>query len=215
MSGIVRKLAEGDCLLTANYANCSEYLGPHRRFILWVQGCERNCMGCISPEMQSLTGGTALSVESLFNMIADSHKIYGTEGMTISGGEPFYQADRLCGLISRVRECFDFGVIIYTGYTLDELEKSGGEDVLRLVNMADVIVDGEYISELDDDRGMRGSSNQRVIMLSDRYRSCEDYFDSLSGRKNHIYIKDGKMQFIGIPSGATKRIINLVSDREV
>ncbi len=148
---------------------------------------------------------------SLSDLIADSHRIYGTEGMTIRGGEPFYQADRLCGLISRVRERVDFGVIIYTGYTLDELKKSGEGDVLRLIDMADAVIDGEYISELDDDRGMRGSSNQRVIMLSDRYSDCVEYFDSLSGRKNHIYIKDGRMQFIGIPSGATKRIINLVS----
>ena len=34
----------------------------------------------------------------------------------------------------------------------------------------DLLIDGEYIRELDDGKSLRGSSNQRVWILTDKYR---------------------------------------------
>lgn len=40
-------------------------LGPYSRFGLWVQGCRRNCPGCVSPDTHSLSGGYEKEVGEL------------------------------------------------------------------------------------------------------------------------------------------------------
>ncbi|MBR6600115.1 MAG: hypothetical protein IKK88_07415, partial [Oscillospiraceae bacterium] len=65
----------------------------------------------------------------------------------------------------------------------------------------------EYLSEYDDNLGLRGSSNQRIIFLSDRYKECADIYTENQGRKNRIIISDKKFQMIGIPSIETKKIL--------
>lgn len=49
---------------------------------------------------------------------------------------------------------------IYTGFTMDELERM---NMLEKMNMVDVIVDGPYIEELRDiTLPFIGSSNQKI-----------------------------------------------------
>ena len=66
---------------------------------------------------------------------------------------------------------FDPGVIVYTGYCFEELKEVPGADAL--LAQTDLLIDGPYIQELDDGRSLRGSSNQRIIPLTDRYANPE------------------------------------------
>lgn len=139
-------------------------LGPGVRYALWVQGCPRRCPGCVAPEAQALDGGTALETGALAWEILLS----GSEGLTISGGEPFLQAEALAELIRTVRRKRDLGVIVYTGYRYEELLADPA--ARALLEETDLLIDGPYVKELDDGKSLRGSSNQRVIPLTERYR---------------------------------------------
>ncbi|GHV54145.1 hypothetical protein FACS1894216_13560 [Synergistales bacterium] len=171
-------------------------LGPGVRFALWTQGCDKRCKGCISPHSRVMLEGEKLTTEFIAEqMLADDE----TEGMTISGGEPFLQAGALCKIIEEVRTHRDFGVIIYTGYVLSELREKHDVSVDRLLDYCDLLIDGPYMEELNDGKSLRGSSNQQVIPLSGRYEKYLDMYGS-QGRKIEVYIRGGKTRILGIPS---------------
>lgn len=95
-------------------------LGPGVRYGLWVQGCPRRCPGCMTPQSQPREGGWWAETSQVAEDILRS----GRTGLTISGGEPFLQAEALCELIGKIRRQRDIGVILYTGNTLAELQAS-------------------------------------------------------------------------------------------
>lgn len=184
------------------YMKCKETraLGPFKRFAIWVQGCNKRCKGCISPDAQSLDGGISIDVADLAAEILSVPEI---EGVTISGGEPFLQQDALCELINLVRKKRDLGIIVYTGMNYDEIADT------PLAQRCDLIIDGEYIEKLNDDRSLRGSSNQNVICVSDRYRDFIDQFYGCIGRKVEFVLSNQQVSMIGIPA---KKIAESVSE---
>jgi len=120
----------------------------------------------------------------------------GAEGLTISGGEPFLQAEALAELIRQVRKIRPMGVIVYSGYRLEELERmDGGKELLSLI---DLLIDGEYIQALNDGRGLRGSSNQRVIDMSGLYREFLTQYESRP-REQEIFPHGIEVHEVGLP----------------
>ena len=139
-------------------------LGPGLRYVLWVQGCEHNCPGCIAVGAQNMEKGKPIDIDALAIEIILSK----AEGLTISGGEPFLQAKELAKMLDIISSKKDMGVIVYTGYTYEVLKRN--RDSKKLLSKIDLLVDGPYIRDLDDGKSLRGSSNQRIIPLTDRYR---------------------------------------------
>ena len=170
-------------------------LGPGVRFGIWTQGCPRRCSGCMSPNSQALNQGYLVDVEALSKQIVDS----GRTELTISGGEPFLQAKQLIALIDKVRETVDLGVIIYTGYTIDELNSSENIYYKKLLKKSDLIVDGEYVESLNDGKNLRGSSNQRAIPLTDRYRDFSKEFGTKPAEVE-FFFQEEKISMVGVPS---------------
>ena len=171
-------------------------LGPYERYCLWVSGCNRKCPGCISPQSRDMYAGEKMNVSALAWEII----ISDTEGITISGGEPFLQAEALSELIRSVKRHRDIGVIVYTGYLYEELKDIPGAD--DLIALCDLIIDGPYIQELDDGKALRGSSNQRVISITERYAEHMILYGN-GERKNQIdTILKPEMKSIGIPTNS-------------
>ena len=85
-------------------------LGPYQRAVIWVQGCDWGCRGCIVPESWSKTAGELVSLEDLQAWILAQSEI---EGITFSGGEPMLQADALTELVDRVRQERDLAIILF------------------------------------------------------------------------------------------------------
>ncbi len=169
-------------------------LGPHKRYGLWVAGCNRNCPGCISPESHDMKKGTPFDTNRLVWDIIPSD----TEGLTISGGEPFLQPEALAELILKIREHKDIGVIIYSGFLYEEL--LADEKKKKLLDLCDLLIDGPYIKELDDKKSLRGSQNQRVIPLTDRYEKYL-YMYGTEERQTQRVIKAARGIYdIGIPT---------------
>ena len=179
-------------------APCSEVLGPNKRFIVWVQGCKKRCKGCIAKDSWALDGGELVEVDTIVQQILRQENI---EGITISGGEPFLQQDALCELISKVQEQKDVGVIIYTGMKYIEIENTA------LAHSADIIIDGEYVEELNDNKSLRGSSNQNVLCLTERYENIVSEYYGRNGRKIELILADGVTKMIGIPSKEFEQMI--------
>lgn len=168
-------------------------LGPGLRYAVWTQGCPFHCDGCITPEGREMTDRMVVSVEDLAADICLSKAI---DGITISGGEPFLQADALSQLLRIVRERRpNLSVILFTGYLFQDLQWNQARNVLSYV---DLLIDGPYIPTRNDGIGLRGSSNQRLHFLTDR---LINYMDELNSgpRKNEIYIHDTYQKTIGIP----------------
>lgn len=177
-------------------------LGPGRRYVIWLQGCKRRCYGCASPEFQSLDGGTRMSVDQLVDSIVECTDI---DGLTVSGGEPMLQKEALSGLLHKVREKRpDLSVILFTGYLLEDFQSDVSKDVLGCI---DLLIDGEYYHEQNDDMGLRGSANQRLHFMTSRLTGYREELET--GRR--IYdmhlCGDNEIWTIGIaPSrGGTNR----------
>ena len=136
--------------------------GPGMRYVVFVQGCPHHCPGCHNPETHDPAGGYLADVDEILRQVAADPLM---SGVTFSGGEPFCQAEALCALGERVR-ALGKNIVVYSGYTLEQLLQMGKDDpaILRLLELADLLVDGPYVEEQRDlSLQFRGSSNQRLL----------------------------------------------------
>lgn len=181
-------------------------LGPGVRFGIWTQGCLRHCNGCMSPNSQPLDKGYLMAVDELASRIITS----GRTGITISGGEPFLQSNQLSELIDRVRKEVDIGVIIYTGFTLEELTQSDNDEFVKLLKKCDLLVDGAYDESLNDGKNLRGSSNQRAIPLTERYKEFSKEYGTKPAEVEFFY-QEETISMVGVPSAEVlKRFRNTI-----
>ncbi len=135
--------------------------GPGRRTAVWVQGCRIRCPQCCNPELFSSRGGELVDAASIVV------RAQGTEGLTVVGGEPFDQSDGLAALVEAAGE---LSVVVFSGYTLEELRGRGDPATDRVLASVDVLVDGRYDRDRPDpERRWVGSTNQRIHFLTDRY----------------------------------------------
>lgn len=177
-------------------------LGPGTRAAIWLQGCKRSCKGCMSLSTRPMNGGFLASISKLCESILTLKDI---EGVTVSGGEPFLQPEALFVLLRTLRENSDLGVIVYTGYTLEQLR--GLHDPLIdqiLDEMVDLLIDGEYVDELNDGMGLKGSSNQRLLFLTDRYLPYREIYER-KVRNIEVMMSEEEIFVIGIPNRETWR----------
>lgn len=175
------------------YVDRSEVNGPGMRAVLWVQGCLRACPGCFNPESWSFKPNQIVSVDEIVErVLRDSQN----EGITFSGGEPFWQAPALAA-IARQLKAHGLNVMSFSGFTLNQLRSdsapAGAEDLLRQL---DILVDGPYVESLaiHDPTSPVSSKNQRVRVftpeLSDRITWASDQLEV------HV-LKDGSRIFTG------------------
>lgn len=170
-------------------------LGPGNRVGIWTIGCNRNCKGCISPELRDYDESKKVTIEDILEMI---NRIEAPiDGFTISGGEPFFDPVALRFLVESLRILND-DILIFTGYTLEELRARNDEDIDTILDICSAIVDGEYIEELNDSKGLRGSSNQKIHIINhfDKYKNIE-----YAERQLQAVVYDGRILQIGIPRG--------------
>ena len=138
--------------------------GPGIRFALFLQGCPLNCPGCHNPDTAEPRGGVEMSSTEVLDRIKAAR---GIDGVTFSGGEPFYQAQPLAGLGEEIIG-LRLNLVIYSGYTFERLlaKSRREEETARLLASGWLLIDGPYRQEERDvSLPFRGSKNQRVLDL--------------------------------------------------
>lgn len=137
--------------------------GPGIRFVVFTQGCPHHCPGCHNPGTHDFNGGETADTDGIMERFLEDPLL---SGMTFSGGEPFCQPEPLCRLAEKVKEAGK-DIVIFTGYTFEQLQEMDDRNVNRLLRLCDLLVDGPFLeSEKDLDLVFRGSRNQRILDLS-------------------------------------------------
>lgn len=161
--------------------------GPGKRLVVFFQGCVRGCAGCFNPDTHSNEVRTLYTPEDLLEAylldradLADS-----VEGITVSGGEPFLQSAGLGRLLFLARNR-GLSTLVYTGYLIEELRADPERD--KALEHIDVLIDGPFVKGLREPTLLaRGSTNQRVHLLTGRYTAG----DLLMPGRSEITISPG------------------------
>lgn len=169
-------------------------LGHGQRVGIWVAGCNKNCENCMSESLKSFDSGVTMTIDEICKAVKKPAE--ECDGFTISGGEPFLQIEDLSELTNQLSSMYTDDIIIYTGYTLDQLKRQHPEAVCNIISNVAVIIDGEYVEEFNDGIGLRGSFNQKVHIFKhhDKHQDLET-----QERKVQIVEHQKGMTIIGIP----------------
>ena len=139
----------------AGIVNDSIVDGPGLRLAIFAQGCPHHCPGCHNPESHDFAGGSDMDTEKIIARM-DANPLL--DGITLTGGEPFEQAD--------AAHARGLTVWAYSGYTFEQL--CAVPEKRRLLEACDVLVDGPFLlAERSLDLRFRGSKNQRVLKVSE------------------------------------------------
>lgn len=173
-----------------------ESLGPGKRVAIWLVGCSRGCKGCSNPELWSVEGRRSVPVSAILQTIQDIHQENQIDGFTITGGEPMEQAEELLALILGLHQ-ISKDILVFSGYRIEELLERRGAFSTVLEHIA-VLVDGPYCEDLNEQLPLRGSLNQRVLLLNtvfaDRYA---DYLRQEHSTVQNVHF-DGETTSVGI-----------------
>ena len=142
--------------------------GPGLRSVLWVQGCVGlECSGCVNPGTHDPNGGTEIDLYDLAQKLADDAP-EGTEGITLSGGEPLQQSWDVLDFIREIKAWHpEWTVGLFTGYSRAELCKIPAWLAIRAT--LDFAVFGRYDRTKPCPLPLTSSWNQELVLLSPRY----------------------------------------------
>jgi len=178
-------------------------LGPGRRVGIWLQGCSIGCPGCLSRDTWPAEDGREISVAALIEwcrtVSADT-----LDGITISGGEPFDQPAALACLLGelaawRMAIGAGFDILCYSGYPLRTLQ-ARHQSILA---MLDALIPEPFVESLPLGGAWRGSSNQPLVVLSERararYGECDAIPAPSPARRLQVAVERDRIWYIGIP----------------
>lgn len=161
---------------------CTETEGPYKRMAIWFQGCDILCKGCCNPELQPLVEAHFMTISEIVDIVKEAKKKYRIEGVTYLGGEPTLQ-DNL-PILSKYLRREGLGLILFTGKEIFNLSDEMKEDV-------DLIVDGRFDCEkIDDKRNLIGSTNQKIVLVTERYKDVLDWFYDIRDKKIEINLSE-------------------------
>ncbi len=160
--------------------NCDIANGIGIRVTLFVSGCTNHCKNCFQPQTWDFCYGEEFTdevEEKIFEMLEPDY----IDGLTLLGGEPMEpkNQDAIYPFLVKFKERFkNKSLWIFSGFTYEELMDKDAyphsEVTEKILDIADVLVDGRFKEELKDiTLRFRGSSNQRLIDLKKTRQSGE------------------------------------------
>jgi anaerobic ribonucleoside-triphosphate reductase activating protein len=160
----------------------------------------KRCVNCCNPDMLPIVARNVIDCDALWLQVVEARHQHDIEGVTFLGGEPFLQAKGLSYIGERCQSA-NLSVMVFTGYTWGELQKLALPYTEELVRCTDVLVDGPYLPELQEDRrNWVGSKNQRFFYFTDRYGHGIEY-DPRYRRSTEIRVGyDGSIRVNGWPT---------------
>lgn len=147
----------------------SEVNGPGSRAVVWVQGCSRACGGCFNPASWEFEINQLVPIADVVDLILSEPD---HEGVTFSGGEPFWQAAALAEVARQVK-AHGLNVMSFSGFTFEELQSDRApEGAHELLQELDILIDGPYVESqaINDPTSPVSSRNQKVRVLNPAMR---------------------------------------------
>lgn len=174
---------------------CStEVNGPGNRFVLWVQGCCFRCPGCYNENEQPIKTNKLITPEDMAKQILEVKNI---EGVTFSGGEPFLQSEALAKLSKLLKP--KLSVFCYTGFTYEKIVTL--KESQNFLSQIDILVAGTYDESQAGNYKWRGSANQEVHFLTERYKDLAMNFQDSGNSEIEIKVyPDGRTTVTGFPT---------------
>ncbi|HIK15838.1 MAG TPA: radical SAM protein [Leptolyngbyaceae cyanobacterium M33_DOE_097] len=175
------------------YVDESEVNGPGCRAVVWVQGCLRECPGCFNPGSWSFEINQLITIEALLEKILSNPR---NEGVTFSGGEPFWQAPALAELAKQAKT-HGLNVMSFTGFTLEQLRSEyAPAGAQALLDELDILIDGPYVESqaIHSPDSLVASRNQRVHVFNPQF--CDRLTWASDQMEIHI-LKDGSRLITG------------------
>ena len=166
--------------------------GPGKRYVIWVQGCPFECPGCFNPDFQPFIPNKLVNISTLSQRILSVKTI---EGVTYSGGEPFMQCEALIKL-NKILIKKGLSIVSYSGYTIDELHNLKNPFVDEFLSQLDILIDVKFQEKNKANLLWRGSNNQNVHFLTDRYSEYKSMIDS--GGEIELIVGNNKITYTGI-----------------
>jgi anaerobic ribonucleoside-triphosphate reductase activating protein len=194
--------------------------GPGNRALVHVQGCNLGCRNCWNPESHDPNN---YQLELTYHELAKWIICEAKDGVTFSGGEPMQQAEGLYDVIATVKTSRPhLSIGMYTGYTEKELDtgnykftKSDPNTYESIYNYnvwphikkhLDFAIMGRFNEQLlDTSTSLRSSTNQKLVLFSDRYEESD-----FNSQQIEFTIANGLIQITGFPVGMPE----LLSSRE-
>ncbi len=168
----------------------SRVSGPGLRDLIWVQGCSIACKGCFNKQLWSYTPKHLIPVDALIEKFRTRVGII--EGVTFLGGEPSEQAPALSAFLEGMQG-LGLSTVVYTGRTYEYHLQQQNPWVLKMLKNTDILIDGPYVAEKNTERLLwRGSTNQRILFLSERYDSSILRVEASPNQELHLFVDDHK-----------------------
>lgn len=177
--------------------------GPGLRAMIHFAGCSIGCPGCFNPhthdgDADGVWSGDAQSVARSMLAVSPS--------ASISGGEPTDQPFALMALLRALKAEGVSDVVMFTGRRVEWLEAKRPTLWNAIVREAlvDVIIDGPFVKSLLETGDVtRGSSNQRIIVLTDKLSESD-----FNVREVQILSDGDRLIITGFPSVELLEAIN-------
>lgn len=138
---------------------------------VYFSGCHFHCPGCHNPEAQDFNYGREYDLDIRQEIMQKLNKNGVMRTLSILGGEPLNEENigDVLNLISWCKLDYpDLKIYVWTGYTIEELEARDDDDVKAVLKNITCLIDGRYEQDKRDTTlPLRGSSNQRIIMMED------------------------------------------------
>ena len=175
-------------------------LGPGQRIGLWFQGCSIRCGGCMSRDTWDDRPEQRVEMTELFAFLGGLDRP-DVAGITISGGEPFDQAEALYELVVWLRSSFCHGnrdILVYSGYHMAALVR----DHARILASVDALISEPFQEFLAPRSSLRwrGSPNQ-VLTPQSKLGECRYGPEVNAPSKGEIQLQaDGNnLWIVGVP----------------
>ncbi|OQY41913.1 MAG: anaerobic ribonucleoside-triphosphate reductase activating protein [Fusobacteriia bacterium 4572_74] len=132
------------------------------RYSIYFSGCNHHCEGCHNQETWKGDIGRILDKEYMDEIVGDINSNYMLDGITLSGGDPFFNPVELLEFLKEIKARTHKNIWSYTGYTYEILLEDS--TMKKCLDYIDVLVDGKFQkADYHPDLYFRGSSNQRLI----------------------------------------------------